>query len=356
MMWLSVLPIGRLAGMWPLIASVCRNRRPLALSALWRASGIPSAMGCLAWLTMSSRNRLAWRALRAISEMPLLLLSSSSSVMIGRNTSCSSKRNRLVGSCISTLVSRTKSFVADGRDCARGRREGTDLRESWAAEPGCCSDGFNKIEHLLGVTGNLDSAPFAPESAVAVEHEGAALDPAHLLSVHVFHLHDSELAADFLGLVRKQLEGKAHLGLEIFVRPETIARDSDYRTSRLLELGVEIAELRPFVGAARGVVLRVEIEDEQLGFDRREPEFLAAGGGQDEVAYCFVGHPESAPLWAPLSPEFRSERNPSAWRGSSRKKFYEFPQQFHGRFLRDVMAAIQGPSLDGFGPLGPVGE
>src|SRR6266850_2543252 len=181
-MWLSVLPIGRLAGMWPLIASVCRNRRPFALSASWRASGIPSAMGPLAWLTMSSRNRLAWRALRAISEMPLLLLSSSSRVMIGRNTSCSSNRNKLVGSCISTLVSRTKSFVVDGRDCAR-RREGTDLRETSAAEPGCCSDGFNKIEHLLGVTGNFDSAPLALENAVAVEHESAAFDASHLFSV-----------------------------------------------------------------------------------------------------------------------------------------------------------------------------
>src|SRR5436189_86937 len=195
--------------------------------------------------------------------MPLLLLSSSSSVMIGRNTSCSSKRNGLVGSCISTFVWRTKSFVADGRDCARGRREGTDLREATAAEPGCCSDGFNKIEQLLGVTGNLDSAPFAPENAVAVAHKGAACDAADL---------------------------------------------------------------------------------------------LAAGGGQDEVAYRFVGHPESAPLWAPLSPEFGSERNRLRFRGSSRKKFYELPRQFRRRLLRDVMAAIQGPSLDGFGPLGPVGE
>src|SRR5229473_8005711 len=182
MIWLSVLPIGRLAGMCPLIASVCRNRRPFALSASWRLSGIPSAMGVFAWLTMSSRKRLAWRALRAISEIPLLLLSSSSRVMIGRKTSCSSKRNRLVGSCISTLVSRTKSFVVDGRD-ARGRREGTDLREASAAESACCSDGFNKIEHLLGVTGNFDSAPFAPENAVAVEHEGAALDAPHLFPV-----------------------------------------------------------------------------------------------------------------------------------------------------------------------------
>src|SRR6266850_7609625 len=186
-MWLSVLPIGRLAGMWPLIASVCRNRRPFALSASWRLSGIPSAMGVLAWLTMSSRNRLAWRALRAISEIPLLLLSSSSRVMIGRNTSCSSNRNRLVGSCISTLVSKTKSFVADERDCARGRREGTDLREASAAESACWSDGFNKIEHLLGVAGNFDSAPLAPENAVAVEHEGAALDAPYFFPVKVLH-------------------------------------------------------------------------------------------------------------------------------------------------------------------------
>src|SRR5712691_13335988 len=163
---------------------------------------MPSAMGPLAWLTMSSRKRLAWRALRAISEIPLLLLSSSSRVMIGRNTSCSSNRNRLVGSCISTLVSRTKSFVVEDRDCARGRREGTDLREASAAESACWSDGFNKIEHLLGVAGNLDSAPFAPENAVGVEHEGAALDSADLLAVHVLHLHDAELFADLFVFVR----------------------------------------------------------------------------------------------------------------------------------------------------------
>src|SRR5437879_720861 len=134
-------------------------------------------MGVLAWLTISSRNRLAWRALRAIAEIPLLLSSSSSSVMIGRNTSCSSKRNRLVGSCISTLVSRTKSFVADCRDSVRGRREGTDLREAPAG--GCRSDGFNKIEHLLGMARNLDPAPFAPDNALAVQHDGAATDAPH---------------------------------------------------------------------------------------------------------------------------------------------------------------------------------
>src|SRR5258708_28089434 len=120
------------------------------------------------------------------------------------------------------------------------------------------------MENLRSMTGNLAPAALAREKAVAVEHEGAPRDSARPPAVHVFHLHDLELGADLLGLVREQLEGKAHLDLEILVRLEAVARDSGYRASRLLELRVEIAELRPFVGAARGVVLRVELEDGQL--------------------------------------------------------------------------------------------
>src|SRR6266852_7141080 len=356
--WLSVRPEASVAGSSPFIASVCRNRRPFDCCPSFVFITNPLFMSSTAVETISSRKRLACRALRDTSERPRLCWSSSSSVAIGRNTSCSSKRNRLVGSCISTLVSRTNSFVAGCRDSVRGRRVGTDLREAPAGgtEPTCRSDGFNKIEHLLSMTGDLDPAPFALENAVAVEHEGASLDSADLLAVHVLHLHHPELFADLFVFVRQQLEGKAHLGLEILVRLEAVARDSGYRTSRLLELRVEIAELRPFVGAARGVVLRVEIEDEQLGFDRREPEFLAAGGGQDEVAYCFVGHPEVRTSMGAIVSRIQKRTQPTALRGRSRKKFYELPQQFRGRFLRDVMAAIQGPSLDDFRPLGPVGE
>src|SRR3989344_1419927 len=59
----------------------------------------------------ASSVRLAWRPLRATSVMPFLWPSSSSSTIIGRKMSCSSKRKRLVGSCRSTLVSSTKSLV-----------------------------------------------------------------------------------------------------------------------------------------------------------------------------------------------------------------------------------------------------
>src|SRR5882672_10500126 len=216
---------------------------------------MPSVMGPGAWLTMSSRKRLAWRALRAISEMPLLWLSSSSSVMIGRNTSCSSNLNRLVGSCIRTLVSRTNSLV---RDCGGfARRELTGFRAAACSESSCRSVGFNKGEHLLGMTRNLDPAPFAPDHAIPVEDEGAALDAAHLPAVHV--LHHAELVADLLALVGQEVEGEPHLGLEVLVRLDAVARDAVHGRAGLDELGVQVAELRAFDGATRGIVLRVEV-------------------------------------------------------------------------------------------------
>jgi hypothetical protein len=119
--WLSPLAVGRAAGSCTLMASVCRNRRPLASSLEGPRRLMPSSMPSGQVLTISSRLRLAWRALRATSDMPFLLESSSSRVIIGTKMSCSSKRNRLVGSCISTLVSRTNSLVEAILDFA-GRR------------------------------------------------------------------------------------------------------------------------------------------------------------------------------------------------------------------------------------------
>src|SRR5215467_5217631 len=252
--------------MCPLIASVCRYSRPPALSASWRLSEMPSAMGAVAWLTISSRKRLAWRALRAISEMPLLWLSSSSSVMIGRNTSCSSKRYRLVGSCIRTLVSSTNSLVPDCLGFTR--LEGADL-DADAAGSSCRSVGFNKGEHLLCVSRDLDAAPFAPDHAIAVQDEGAALDAAHLLPVHVLHLHDVELLAHVLGLVGKQVEREAHFRLEALVRPGAVARDAVDGRPGLHEPGMQIAELAAFEGAAGRAVLGVEVQHHTPGLDRR---------------------------------------------------------------------------------------
>src|SRR3954469_13317383 len=118
MIWLSALPLASDEGSSVVIASVCRYRRPLAAPPLRGCSGMPLRMlaGSIAAAadTSSSRKREVCRALRATSVMPFLLLSSSSSVKIGRKMACSSNRNRLGGSCIRTLVSSTKSLVTTG--------------------------------------------------------------------------------------------------------------------------------------------------------------------------------------------------------------------------------------------------
>jgi len=80
-----------------------RRRRPEG-----RTSLRPVSIWSAPLTSISSlKKRLTWRALRATSDEPFLAWSSSSSTVIGTNTSCSSKRNSEVGSCMSTLVSRT---------------------------------------------------------------------------------------------------------------------------------------------------------------------------------------------------------------------------------------------------------
>src|SRR5471032_2103270 len=116
---------------------------------------MPSVISPSSRLTISSRKRLAWRALRETSDRPFLLLSSSSRVAMGRKISCSSNRHRLVGSCIRTLVSRTNSLVLC-REEPRVLVAGVVEIESAAGESEC----FNKIEYLLRVARNFDAAPF----------------------------------------------------------------------------------------------------------------------------------------------------------------------------------------------------
>ena len=117
--WLSALPTGRLAGSVTSAACVWKYSRPAASLLPSASSGMPSSMGVLHEATSASSVRDTCRALRATSLMPFLCASSSSSVIIGRKMSCSSKRNGLVGSCSSTFVSSTNSF---GDSAARSLR------------------------------------------------------------------------------------------------------------------------------------------------------------------------------------------------------------------------------------------
>ncbi len=84
MIWLSALPLASEGGSTVVIVSVCRNSLPVAAPPDFASSGMPSAMLSGMPVTSSSRKRDACRALRATSVTPFLLLSSSSSVRMGR--------------------------------------------------------------------------------------------------------------------------------------------------------------------------------------------------------------------------------------------------------------------------------
>src|SRR6185369_4840347 len=247
---------------------------------------MPSSISTSSWASNSSSMRDVWRALRAISDMPFLWLSSSSRVMMGRKTSCSSKRKRQLGSCISTLVSRTKILVTAGFLVAAGLR-GMEWAFGWG---GGRLKGFDEIEHFLGVAGDLHPAPFAAQYAAAVDDEGAAFDAAHLLAVHVLHFHDAEQRAHRLVAVRTEFEGKILLGLEVLVRFDAVPRDAeDHRVDRR-KLLVQIAELLAFGGAARRAVLGVEVDHHHLAGLGGKIESLAAGGRQGEVGNSCIEH------------------------------------------------------------------
>src|SRR4051812_47613203 len=235
--------------------------------------------------TISSRKRLAWRALRETSLMPFLWSSSSSRTTIGRNTSCSSKRKRLVGAGMSTVVSSTKNLVTADlgarADPSRSRLRcmgtsgagsesskecrGPSLRGSMGisrlrgGKRGLEVRGLHVVEHFLRVAGDLHAAPFARDAALPVDHEGAALDAAHLLAVHVLHLHHAEDAAALLFGVGEQLEREVHLFPEPLVGRHGVARNPEDRHFRAEEFAMEVAELGALDGAARRVVARVEV-------------------------------------------------------------------------------------------------
>ena len=91
--------------------AVWKYSLPPAATLPVESSAKPCAMSAPFTPASASSRRLVWRPLRATSVMPFLWPSSSSSTIIGRKMSCSSKRNSAVGSCSSTLVSSTNSRV-----------------------------------------------------------------------------------------------------------------------------------------------------------------------------------------------------------------------------------------------------
>jgi hypothetical protein len=135
------------------------------------------------------------------------------------------------------------------------------------------------------VARHFHPAPFAQQPSLLIDDEGAALDAADLSSVQELVLDHAEGLAGGLVGVGQELEWKLLLCLEALVRLQRVARDAVDVEPGAAERLVQVAEIATLGGAAGGVVLRVEVENQALAALVFETERAAAGAGKTEVGY-----------------------------------------------------------------------
>jgi hypothetical protein len=132
------------------------------------------------------------------------------------------------------------------------------------------------------VARHFHPAPFAQQPSLLIDDEGAALDAADLSPVQELVLDHAEGLAGGLAGVGQELERKLVLALEALVRFQRVARDAVDLEPGLAEVPMEVAEICALRGAAGGVVLRVEVEDQALAALAGEAERAAAGAGETD--------------------------------------------------------------------------
>src|SRR5450432_993281 len=142
------------------------------------------------------------------------------------------------------------------------RRSRAAARVAWRSAG--LLDRLDGLQHFLDVAGDREAAPLGAQDAAAVDQEGAALDALDLLAVHDLVLDHAEHVAELFFGVGDQLERQLEVLLEAIVRRHVVARDAEQHGAGLDEILVVVAKLHRFGGAARRVVLRVEVEDDDL--------------------------------------------------------------------------------------------
>jgi len=149
--------------------------------------------------------------------------------------------------------------------------------------------GFDEIQHFLGMTGHFHAPPFPLQHAPSVNDEGAAFNASYLFPIHFFQLDDPELLAEAFFLVGNQGEGEVLLGFEIFVGFHAVPGNPGHHRPQGLEFRIQVPELLGFRGAARGAVLGVKIEHHRMTPVGGKGEVAIARGGQGKVGEGF-GH------------------------------------------------------------------
>jgi hypothetical protein len=109
---------------------------------------------------------------------------------------------------------------------------------------------------------DLDLRPDAGDPPVRADQEGRPGDPQEGPAVHGFFAPDAVGLEHLVGLVGKERYAKAVLLLELVLGLDRIGGNPDNVHAGFLVFGPKLREINGFAGAAGGVGLGVEIENE----------------------------------------------------------------------------------------------
>ena len=117
---------------------------------------------------------------------------------------------------------------------------------------------------------NADLTPDCGDVALLVDQECRALDPHIAFTVHTFFDPRAVGFAHIAFLIGGEGEVKLVFGFELIVLLNAAFGDTDNRCVQLFKGWFAVAEAAGFSGAARRIVLRVEIEYDFLAFELGE--------------------------------------------------------------------------------------
>jgi hypothetical protein len=130
------------------------------------------------------------------------------------------------------------------------------------------------------VTVDLDFRKDPGDTAFAVDDHCSPLDTHVLASVKRLLLPHSERISKAVTLVGEQEVRQLVLLLEFAVGIDAVGTDSKYYRIQFPEPGKRVAKIARFPGSARGVVLRIEEQDDVLPAKRVESDRGAVVGGE----------------------------------------------------------------------------
>lgn len=124
----------------------------------------------------------------------------------------------------------------------------------------------------------FDPAPFVHEFALRVNQERGAHNAAAFAAVHHFVFYDIKTVAKRLVFVADQLDGQGLARAESFMGFQAVARDADDIGMKRVEPIFCCREVLGFRSAARGIVLRIKIQNHPAALAGAQVKSSQCGG------------------------------------------------------------------------------